>query len=504
MKKVVLKLSALALALAMMLSMVSCRKNKDDKKVESSAPAVSSEAPADVSEPDDIGDIDDDFDDFDDFDDGDNYDDGDWSIVVDRPETDGAISRGVKYSFTEGDTDDDFDDIIDEDPDEWDNDDIGDIEEGDDYEYEPIIQKLGKAVSGGTRKIEIDNSTAGVEFTGFYGFSCNVYPTEFTLEAQTRYKDIPAYAEINAKRFNDSAPRYARSWFQCDWFMTNETGEDYEKYDANWEANPDYQNWMKGVYNFYSDEMNSAVEYWQMLEEAGTEIYLAYNWKNARRIQAWFGNDPMNGQIAAPGDLQAYAKGAVALFKHGEEEKDAEYYRWIHTDDNRFQVAGVTNELDEGAIFTAKDISSSVSDSEYETVLELAEGKKVAIFYDMKLTTKSGKTYDLAGDFVDIKLNLPDFIYDNYTDLQILHIDDEGMATLLWSEVADREFTFQTGTFSHFAIIGTALDGSSSIGDGSEGEIPTTGETAGAMFAAILAMAAAAFVAIRFGKRVKR
>lgn len=32
MKKVVLKLSALALALAMMLSMVSCRKNKDDKK----------------------------------------------------------------------------------------------------------------------------------------------------------------------------------------------------------------------------------------------------------------------------------------------------------------------------------------------------------------------------------------------------------------------------------------------------------------------------------------
>ena len=187
-----------------------------------------------------------------------------------------------------------------------------------------------------------------------------------------------------------------------------------------------------------------------------------------------------------------------------EEEKDPEYYRWIHTDDNRFQVAGVTNELEEGATFTAEDISSSVSDSEYETVLELAEGKKVAVFYDMKLTTKSGNDYDLAGDFVDVKLNLPDFIYDNFTDLQILHIDSDGMATLLWSEVADREFAFQTGTFSHFAIIGTALDGSSSIGDGSEGEVPTTGETAGALFASILAMAAAAFVAIRFGKRVKR
>lgn len=314
MKKVVLKLSALALALAMMLSMVSCRKNKDDKKVNSSAPAVSSEAPADVSEPDDIGDIDDGEDDFDDFDD--DFNDDDWSIVVDRPETDGAISRGVKYSFTESDTgDDDFDDIIDDDPDEWDDDDVGDIEE-ESYEYEPIIQKAGKAVSGGTRKIEIDNSTAGVEFTGFYGFGCNVYPTQFTLEAQTRFHDIPAYSEINAKRFNDSAPRYARSWFQCDWFITNEAGDDYDKYDTNWEANPDYQNWMKGVYNFYSDEMNSAVEYWQMLEEAGTEIYLAYNWKNARRIQAWFGNDPMHAQIAAPRDLKAYAKGAVALFKH--------------------------------------------------------------------------------------------------------------------------------------------------------------------------------------------
>ena len=210
---------------------------------------------------------------------------------------------------------------IDDDDDEWDDDDFGDIEDGDTEDYTPVIQNLGKAVSGATRKVEVSNTTSGIEFTGFYGIGCNVFPSQFTLYAQQKEGSVPAYSELYAKRFNDISLSYARSWFQVDWFVTNEAGDDYKDYEDNWEDNPDYKNWINGVYNFYSDEMNSAVEYWQMLEDAGTEIYLAYNWKNAKRIQAWFGNDPFHAEIAAPRDLEAYAKAAAALFKHVRNER---------------------------------------------------------------------------------------------------------------------------------------------------------------------------------------
>lgn len=66
--------------------------------------------------------------------------------------------------------------------------------------------------------------------------------------------------------------------------------------------------------------MKSCVEYWKALEEAGTEVYLAFGWKIANRIQSWFSSDMRYSRESAPRDLDAYADACVALYKYVREE----------------------------------------------------------------------------------------------------------------------------------------------------------------------------------------
>lgn len=245
--------------------------------------------------------------------------DGGYEILIDRPETEGLISTGVKlsYSFDEevddpildGDIgiDDDF--FLDEDLDLGEN------------TYTSLIQKQGEKVSGKTRKITVQNSTDGIVFTDFSGLSANVFPTTASLNAQKVVGDAEAFMESSGERFNDVALRYGRAWFQIDWIVTNEAGDNWTNYKENPEDNPDYKNYMNGIYCFSegqktTDNFDAAVKYFQMLEEAGTEVYLAFGWKVGTRVQDWFGAHPTRGDIAAPRDLKAYAKAAAALFKY--------------------------------------------------------------------------------------------------------------------------------------------------------------------------------------------
>ena len=175
------------------------------------------------------------------------------------------------------------------------------------------------------------------------------------------------------------------------------------------------------------------------------------------------------------------------------ETHDAEWYKVIRTDDGLFEVAGIDSEIDAGVKFTATDISDSASDEEYEKVLMVSDGKKVAAFFNMNLTL-DGEDYDYPG-VVNIKINLPEYITDNYTDLMVVHIsDDSDTIYIPWCETVGTALNFQTDSFSHFAIVGTALDGSTSIDDGSGVNNPGTGETANTVAATVLIMTAAAFV----------
>lgn len=312
MKKTV-RILALLLSIAMLFTFVSCKKTpekKPDKNNDGKKPTSSQ------------GSVDSNLSDDGDFTVDDLVEDTD-QIVFARPITEGYISSGVKISLdTDGDYDDDLDsDFGDEDFE------LGDIEM-EENNYQPLLQKLGTAVKGTTRQININNSKKGILYKGFTGVSCNVFPTQTSLYAQTIGKDAAAYLELNGKRFNDVSPEYARAWFQIDWMITQEAGNhtddlSWKKYkeNGNWGENPDYINYYNRVYCFsqgqeMNDEFKAFVDYCTMLDEAEVDIYLAFGWKVATRIQGWFGSDPIQPNTGAPLDLDAYADAAVALFKY--------------------------------------------------------------------------------------------------------------------------------------------------------------------------------------------
>ena len=76
-------------------------------------------------------------------------------------------------------------------------------------------------------------------------------------------------------------------------------------------------------------------------------------------------------------------------------------------------------------------------------------------------------------------MEIPAAISEKFTDLEMFHVDDNGIAAKLWSMVDGNYFIFQTPYFSDFVIVGTALDGSTSFGDGNQGGtvVPDQGGT---------------------------
>ena len=137
----------------------------------------------------------------------------------------------------------------------------------------------------------------------------------------------------------------------------------------------------------------------------------------------------------------------------------------IHTTDGRFDVEPFTcSEFLADTKFTATDIADTASDDEYYAVLEYAYGKKVAAFYEMELTYNDSPV-ELDG-FVSITINLPDYVTENFTDFEIALVNGSEVS-FPYFEMDGNSLTFQTDVLGRFAIIGTALDGSSSINDGS-------------------------------------
>lgn len=147
-------------------------------------------------------------------------------------------------------------------------------------------------------------------------------------------------------------------------------------------------------------------------------------------------------------------------------EHPEEWYDSIRTTDGRFVVTPISaTPFKDGTEFKATDISESASDEEYYSVLEYAFGKKVAVYYDMELTYND-EPIEIDGT-VNVSLTIPDFIKDNFTDLEIVYVDESGQFPFLYCETLDNTFNFEAYAMGKFVIIGTALDGSSSFSDGS-------------------------------------
>ena len=122
-------------------------------------------------------------------------------------------------------------------------------------------------------------------------------------------------------------------------------------------------------------------------------------------------------------------------------------------------------------------------------------------------------------------MQIPAPVAENFTDIEIFHVDKDGFVSKLWSMIDGNTLIFQTSSFSDFVLVGNALDGSGSVVDGTDTFLPDdpmtpntedgsdlqggltpspeTGENSGNLFVALLFLVAAGYVAIRFGKRAK-
>lgn len=193
--------------------------------------------------------------------------------------------------------------------------------------------------------------------------------------------------------------------------------------------------------------------------------------------------------------------GELENFKEGDasdldgEVHDEEWYKSIHTTDNRFTVTPINKEFETGTKFVATDISAEATDSMYKDILTDADGKKVAVFYKLNLK-KSGSDVEFTGEeAVDIQIALPSFVTDNFTDLEVRQLNSDGTVTIPWSEFDGTNLTTNVRTTDDIAIIGTAMDGSTSIGEGTNGTAnPETGEKRTATAGAIMLLLAAGFV----------
>lgn len=201
--------------------------------------------------------------------------------------------------------------------------------------------------------------------------------------------------------------------------------------------------------------------------------------------------------------------GELEDFQEGSEEDllgggvDAAWYDSIHTTDGIFTVTPLSTTFQDGLEFVAADITATAPEERCVNVLSMAGGKDIAIYYDMKFYL-NGDEFALNGEYVDVVINLTDSVKNNFTDLEVYHIDEAGYATPLWCDATvDGQLTFQTDSFSDFVIVGTAtnenvMNGTLQNGDGAS---PETGEGATVLVMVLTFMVAAAYVIFKSYKK---
>ncbi len=221
-------------------------------------------------------------------------------------------------------------------------------------------------------------------------------------------------------------------------------------------------------------------------------------------------DDPYWAEI---GELENFEEGTEEDLNGNDfEVHDASWYESIHTDDGLFTVTPINFQFQNGLKFVAKDISAEAPNDRYETILSMAGGKKVAIYYDMKLydgATEYNPNIDPYTQSIDVYWTIPQEVRNRFTDLQVYHIGNDGNVSLLYSEyTSPDQLMFQTASFSDFVVVGTAVEGSVG-GDGYYGGdfggvSPGTGESTTTMAVSILFMVAAAYVMFSSARKAKK
>ena len=180
----------------------------------------------------------------------------------------------------------------------------------------------------GEYKVSVDTDTYLNE--NFRGFGTNSFTSILTKEGMQRYEGYnKVYHELTAKRLASMKHPLSRIWFQVDWIVTDTLGDKYTNYETNWQNNPDYKNYINGIYDFENETMQAFYEYVEMLNDTGCNIEINFGWKTATRIKDWFNAPCEDYMVGAPKNLPAFGKAAAALIKYLNEVKKYDFVEAI-------------------------------------------------------------------------------------------------------------------------------------------------------------------------------
>ncbi len=171
----------------------------------------------------------------------------------------------------------------------------------------------------GTRRVSVD--TNNVINDDFAGVGTNVFPAVLTAEgrSKTGYNDV--FWALEQSRMNSLNLSVARSWFQIDW-MIKDTGS----------KETDKQCYLNGDYDLESEWMQAFYEYALGLKNMDCDLLVNFGWKTNNRIASWFASPNQKADemdIAAPGDLPAYAKATAAFVDYARNVKGLDNVKYL-------------------------------------------------------------------------------------------------------------------------------------------------------------------------------
>ncbi len=192
-------------------------------------------------------------------------------------------------------------------------------------EYKPHdveLPKFGGAYGAHTddiRRVNVD--TNNVINEDFIGVGTNVFPAVLSTEGKSKTGYNEVYWALEQARMNSLDLKMARSWFQIDW-MIKDTGS----------KETDKQCYLNGDYDLESDWMQAFYKYAEGLKNVGCDLLVNFGWKTNNRIAEWFASPNQKDSemdIAAPGNLEAYAKATAAFVDYSKNVKGLSNVKYI-------------------------------------------------------------------------------------------------------------------------------------------------------------------------------
>ena len=204
------------------------------------------------------------------------------------------------------------------------------------------------------------------------------------------------------------------------------------------------------IYN-HSDNCALRLYYYRIC--AGDPALVYDLWRNVSQVTRGFIEDYLNANY--PGKLSEVLKlrsSEAALDDSQAEEENAPTRL---PGEASTTVDGITLDavgVPEGSSLTIQEPSRDAKELVEQIVADAEDEPEEVFFYDISVQNSESNDWQPDGTSVELKLSLPGKKLNQYTEVRIIHVDDEGNDSLIKGIVDENgDIVFETGGFSTFA-----------------------------------------------------